>query len=250
MSIILSHRFENLLTMIDATKCVTSYFFKLVCILFQRVLANFEFAVNGTVSTREMLKFAENEKENCNGNPLTSYALGHIISNVWSEKVKVVKRGEAEQRIFIYLNLKRKTKAIQNPTQGGNDFESLVNFEPPAGWTVTRNNMELCYLKVENTSFRNQREITELLVRLCPSQIKFGMKHHGLFVQYLKKHFNLGTILSLLNLQEQVALFLEFLSCSSICSGITITEEDGISAMIPHVIGNYRDLSNNNFHNV
>lgn len=106
------------------------------------MLANFEFAVNGTVSTREMLKFAENEKENCNGNPLTSYALGHIISNVWSEKVKVVKRGEAEQRIFIYLNLKRKTKAIQNPTQGGNDFESLVNFEPPAGWTVTRNNNE------------------------------------------------------------------------------------------------------------
>jgi len=206
------------------------------------LLANFEFSENQCVfATKEILNLADVDKENSNDTPLNSRSLGHIVSDIWKDRVRLVKRGSAGQRQTFFLNLKR--KAIRAGISMNNGVESLDNFEPPAGWTVIRNDMEFSYLKIENTTFQNQRQITELsVISNCSGQIAYGMKCHGSFIADLKKHFGIGTILNHLQIQEEVALFIEFLSCSSLCSGISVAEGEEMSAMVPHVIGNYEDL--------
>lgn len=208
------------------------------------MLANFEFAEKSFLLKSEVLKLADNEAKNSKDalSPLSPKSLTIIMSDIWNGKVRIVRRRvDKQKQLFTYSNLKKRTRAVENSDLNG--FETLMRLTPPAGWVMVRNNSEFSYLKLENKSFHNQRQVSELTVKLsCSGEITCGLKRNGFFVEDLKKHLNIGTLLEHLQTHEQVTLFLELFSCSSPCSGITMDAGEEIFVAVPHVIGNYQDL--------
>ena len=56
--------------------------------------------------------------------------------------------------------------------------------------------------------------------------------------------------LSLLSVQGQVSLALEYIQKSSFCNGFALPEGESIQAFVPHVSGLYYDLSNDGQDNI
>jgi hypothetical protein len=202
-------------------------------------------------ATTEILNLADSEKENVNcfdsNVKLSPNTLGAIVRDVWKGRVLWVKRGPLKRKQTFFLNLKRKLQVIEyNQTLIKSGLESLEDLEPPMGWTVLKKNNEFTYLRIEHSNFRSHRQITELSVRMSDGKLDFKLKRHGCAIDLKKMHnLEMGSVMRGLSVKDEVALIIDFISSSYICTGILIPTGEEVSAMVPHVFGEYEDLLGN-----
>ena len=70
-------------------------------------MCNYEESADSLTEAKDILLAGSQQKENFSSN-LNSVLLGKIVSEIWGEKVKLVRRGPRKDRRSCYLNLRPK----------------------------------------------------------------------------------------------------------------------------------------------
>lgn len=203
-----------------------------------RVLFHYDNEADNLTDANQILCHASTEKENfpCQ---LNSVMLGKIVSDIWGEKVKLVRRGPRRQRKTFYQNLKIR-KIIASIPETLSHFMGKVNeLKFKDGWSIVCGNNKVSFVRLESWSFRNQRGSTEVSIEQISSStdLRYSILSHGCEYSLAKIIDTLG--LEKRNLGERVQQILEFIESSALCSGVDINEPTSTS-MLPHVSGEYR----------
>ena len=173
----------------------------------------------------------------------SSVLFGRFVKSIWKEKVTTLMKGPNRDghRVYYLVNIGVKQRNGENDT----DLET----KPNGSWNliVEKSDIltEYVYLKTEDTYFRKQRERTELHVGVsalsAPTQPSFRLRRGDIDVDFLQE-FQVGTILDDFNLSQKIDVILQFISMTKLCAGLRLEEEkDQLCTFLPHVIGEFRD---------
>lgn len=203
-------------------------------------MANYEFHEGSMASIKDIVKDAEQNKENIDGSILGSTILGEIVQDVWGEQVKRSYRGPRSQRLFYYLNLRRiPPSQSQNPCEGvdGDLLEQLSDMPLPDGWTMMSDRPKcVSFVRLETWEADNKRAATELVVSQMETSTLLTVKAHGCQIDLD------NVVIESLTLKSRVCLAIEYIQKSALCHGFVLPDGECIDTQA-HVIGLYNDLT-------
>ena len=184
-----------------------------------------------------MISHSEGGEENSES--LSKVTMGHIITDIWGEKVKHVKRGPRGDRKSAYLNMKRTEGGISQSTG-----LTLEDISLPQAWTGECVAQGLyIFSRIEKLDFNDQRLILELLVKLPPSsqQTSYTIRSHSSTIDLGSVLNNYGSTTTAF--PEQISRILLWLDNLPICLGFVLEKGEAISTLHPHTTGQLRDLT-------
>ena len=181
------------------------------------------------ISSKEILDEAGKIKENM-PSPLSANSLGRVIKDVWSDRVKIVRKGSkvgARQR--MYLNLRRK------------NTERDVGFVPPKGWIpVAASDEGMSFSRFESWELDGQRVTTELTVeKTLDGTPQVNIKCHGTIIDAK----DLEGTSSTMSTEANVTALFDFVGCSDLCKGFSLRDGEVVSSILPHSLHVYKDLT-------
>ena len=203
-------------------------------------MANYECQEGVITLPNEIVQLAEQSKENVDGSSLGFSSLGHILKDVWGEKVQRVRRGPRTQRQYVYLNLKRIVKPLNVSTQEVNSglSEELTGIILPEGWKMMLDKTEsISFVRLERWEFNNRRATTEVVVTEKEKSVYVSIKAHGCETDLS----NVG--IASMTLKSRVCLAIDYIEKSAFCRGFSFPNGESFLALSPHIIGTYKDLT-------
>ena len=207
--------------------------------MFCRLLSNFEHCEGKLVAVQEVLAEGEKikEKVDCLAN---SCFFGHLIKQIWGDKVKIVKRGPRKQRQNYYLGLTRKSPTSLNDSIDENQQFSQLKTR----WhLVSDEGGHFTFARYESWSFCNQRVVTE--VRFVKE-----VESYSILLTSRGCQIDLTTVSQLDCLEQapirkRIESILTIIDTSTLCRGVPITDGEDLHTTIPFKSGVYSDLSKN-----
>ena len=209
-------------------------------------MKNYTFQEGSLTQLSDVLEYAEKEKERFEiGTYLTGVSFGIILSDIWGNKVKRVRRGPRSDRKWCYLNITHE----QNQVQSCDDdlrlgFKEIAknDFSLPNGWfKIVDNQNKISLVRPESCEFENQRIYTELSMELSAErEFICIIKSHGNEVSLGDLKFQ--NIFADLPVQGQAKLLLKFLETSSICLGCRVLG-DTVVTLVQHKAGLFKSLT-------
>ncbi|XP_068687200.1 uncharacterized protein [Montipora foliosa] len=211
------------------------------------LLSNYEYSEDSLTFTNDIVKHSQTEKDNREwSNSLSTYTIGSIVTDIWGAKVKFVKRGPRNARQRAYLNLKRVTSSLTAAVKVEEMALQLDDVSLPQGWTAeARSAYRFSFFRREKTEFRGERLSLEMLVELphneASSRPNYKIKSHGCVL-------DLGSLLRIdetrgAPLTEEISLILQYLNTVPICLGFILEEDQSITSLSHHTVGQLTDLS-------
>jgi len=203
------------------------------------LLSNFEHCEGKLVAVREILAEGEKIKEKV-GCSASSTLFGHLIKQIWGDKVRLVKRGSRKQRENYYLGLTRKSPTSLNDSTDENQRISQLK----TGWhLVSDQGGNFTFARYEPWSFRKQRVVTEVRFVKEDESYSILLTSHGCQI-------DLTTVSQLECLEQspirkRIESILTFIDTSTLCRGVPITDGEDLHSTIPLKSGIYSDLSTN-----
>ena len=112
---------------------------------------------------------------------------------------------------------------------------------------VTHKTDFVSFVHPEKWEFNNVTAVTEVVMSKTANSANhfITIKAHG-----CQKDLSDVPGLSVLSVQGQVSLALEYTQKSSFCNGFTLPKEESIKAFVPNMSGLYNDLSNDGQDNI
>ena len=211
------------------------------------MLSNYEIS-NGVyeLTSQDIIDEFDSVKENVSGGlPFVKNYLGKAIKQLWGEKVTSVRRGLCDKQKRFYLNLRKKSNLISNPSVTAipptcTSFQAIES-EYWVKKTLEEKNV-VGFMHCENWSFRNQRVVTELkATNLGSGAVSYALSSHG--HEITMDNLLESSYLETLPMDEQLRSVLKFVEKSPRCQGIQVTESDTIETLIDYDIGEISRLS-------
>ena len=204
------------------------------------MICNYEESADSLTEAKEILLAGSQQKENFSCD-LNSVLLGKIVSEIWGEKVKLVRRGPRKDRRSWYLNLRPKDpKNFKVPQE---TFQQIreSSMELVGGWNkVSDHPNTVSFIRYESGSFNNQRVSIEFKVtQLPPSKIRYTLLSHGCESDVT----NIMDVASVERypLSQRAILILAFIDNGQLCRGAPM--ENGETTTLSHTTGNYVDFT-------
>lgn len=203
-------------------------------------MCNYEESADSLTEAKDILLAGSQQKENFSSN-LNSVLLGKIVSEIWGEKVKLVRRGPRKDRRSCYLNLRPKDpKKSEVPQETFQQFRES-SMELVGGWNkISDHPSFVSFMRYESWSFNNQRVSIEFKVTQLPSsKIRYTLISHGCKSDIT----NLVDVASIERypLSQRAILFLAFIDNGQLCRGAPM--ENGETTTLSHNTGNYVDFT-------
>ena len=191
------------------------------------------------VAVREIVAEGESIKEIA-ACPASSCLFGHLIKQIWGDRVRLVKRGPRMQRQNYYLGLTRKSPTSLTDSTDENQQMSQLK----TGWhLVSDQGGDFTFARYEHWSFCKQRVVTEVRFAKEGESYSILLTSHGCQI-------DLTTVSQLECLEQspitkRIESILTFIDTMTLCRGVPITEEEVLHMTIPHKSGIFSDLSKN-----
>ena len=203
-------------------------------------MANYVYEEGTITAISDIVKHAEEDKENQSGNcecSLGFSSLGRIVRDLWGDKVKNAKRGARAHRRHVYLNLKRIQPSEESVDNHSLSLE-LSKVHLPENWTRVEDNANtLSFVRLEKWSFDNRRVSTTVAVSQTDNNTFITIKTHGCEAEVP------NVVLGAMPLAQQIGAVFHHIDNSSFCGGFSHSEGDSLLALADCVKGSYRDLS-------
>lgn len=216
-----------------------------MCNIFSRILKNYSFQEGSLTPLKDILESALREKERFGSStPLKLHIMGRIVSDIWDDKVKRVRRGPRGDQKTHYMNITLKQNQVRSvdcDLELGFEEMAKDNYVLPKGWfKVVDNPKKISLIRPGTWEFEKRRILTEISMELCSEKgVKCVIKSHGNEVSL--EDLKLQKICEDLSVTAQAKLIIELLENSYTCLGCCF-EEDMIS-MVPHRVGLFRSLT-------
>ena len=200
-----------------------------------RLLSNFEHCEGKLVAVQEILAEAERIKEKVGS--ANSFLFGHLIKQIWGDRVKFVKRGSRKKRQNYYLGLTRKSPTSVNDSIDVNQWISQLK----TGWHLVSDvGGHFTLARYESWSFRKQRVVTEVRFAKEVESTSILLTSHGCKIDL--------TTVSQLELNQspitkKIESILTFIDASTLCRGVPITDGELLHTTNPLKSGIFTDLS-------
>ena len=140
-----------------------------ISLVLHRVMCNYEESEDSLTEAKEILLAGSQQKENFSCN-LNSVLLGKLVSEIWGEKVKLVRRGPCKDWRSWYLNLRPKDpKNYEVPQEIAEMFQQFreSSTELVGGWNkISDHPNTVSFIRYESWSFNNQRVSIEFKLTL------------------------------------------------------------------------------------
>ena len=179
---------------------------------------------------RQILNDTQNGKENIYG-AVSSCTIGHLIKQLWGDKVRLVKRGPRNQRQSFYLNLKR--KSINVPVMSANC--STLTSQNKCWQLVENQGTKTSFICFFPWSFKNQRGSIELRIEKVHGEnsSRYHITSCGCVSDITDM---IDEDLEKCSPMERVENIFRILETSTFCKGVQV-----LDSVIPHQIGLYND---------
>lgn len=184
---------------------------------------------------RDILSDAQNDKENVYGS-VSSSTVGHLITQLWGDKVRLVKRGSRNQRQNFYLNLKK--KSVNVPVTPSNC--TTLTSQNKCWQLVEDQGTMTSFIRFFPWSFKNQRGSIEL--RIDKVHAENSSRYHIASRGCVSDITDLiDEDLEKCSLMERVDKIFEILDTSTLCKGVQVKDGEVLDSVIPHQSGLYND---------
>ena len=205
-------------------------------------MANYGYEEGALTSINEIVDKAE-ENTSTDGSSLGFRSLGNIVQDVWAGKVSVTRRGPRNKRQSYYLNLKQVKQTASDQQALKSTFaEKLDGINIPAGWELMKDQSNsISFVRLEQWEFNNSRGVTELKVTESDNSLRYKVKAHCCEINLNNHELVDGN--SALSVKARVCLALSFVEQSSLCTGVSLEDDEKFLGLTTHVAGSIKDLA-------
>ena len=214
-----------------------------------RLLTNYAVSEGSVLACRDVLEHAEKERESLEiAAALNPVSLGFTVKDIWSGKVKKVKKGPRLDRKPSLLNVAcKRYQGRSSDVDMTHKFEELAkddSFTPKGWFKIVDSQNKVSFVRPGRWEFDNQRIYTEIAMELSPEKkVTCCIKSHGNVITLAD--LNVERILQDLPVKMQVETVIQFVEGSHMCLGYRLPEDGSVIALSPHKAGILKSLSDN-----
>ena len=215
--------------------------------LCSRFAKNYAFSEGSVLACRDIIEHAARERESLQiATALNPFSLGFTVKDIWSGKVKKVRKGPRLDQKRSLLNVAcKRYQGRSSDVDMTHKFEELAkddSFTPKGWFKIVDSQNKVSFVRPGRWEFDNQRIYTEIAMELSPEKkVTCCIKSHGNVITLAD--LNVERILQDLPVKMQAETVIQFVEGSQMCLGYRLPEDGSITTLSPHKAGILKSLS-------